>query len=160
QADLCRPHSREAARHRDRSRCVVASDGACSGMSCAARPARRQPWQDHRDRRRPGDSVGPETPSEKDMNNEIATKEVHRGVGIHDCQPPERIEAAVKPAIDAVLAMTMAADLLAYCQDVRNPPESRLLAAAKLEALFELAASDRVARPVIDLEFVRAVVAG
>ena len=86
--------------------------------------------------------------------------ETHRGVGIHDFQTPERIESVVKPAIDAVHAMTGANALFQYARSPMHPPEARLLAAAKLEAMFELAAEHRETRPDIDVDLVRAVVAG
>src|SRR5262249_61546510 len=44
--------------------------------------------------------------------------------------------------------------------DPRNPPEARLFAASKVECEYELAAEERRNRPIIDLERVRATVAG
>ena len=75
-------------------------------------------------------------------------------------QPPERIERIVKPAIDFVLALADAATLVEYCGDHTKPPEARLLAAAKIRAMHELAASDHRHRGVtaIDLEYVDACV--
>jgi len=86
--------------------------------------------------------------------------ETYRGIGIHDFQPTERIQAIVKPEIDAVLALDDINQLLAVAGDTYRPPEARLLAAAKLEARFELAAERREARPAIDLQRLRARTAG
>jgi hypothetical protein len=94
------------------------------------------------------------------MSDEIASIESYRGVGIDDCQPAERIATVVRPAIDEVVAMSRADELLAYARDIARPPEARRLAAAKCEALFEMAAADRVERPNLRIDRVRAAVAG
>jgi hypothetical protein len=82
--------------------------------------------------------------------------EIYRGVGIHDLQPRERVERRVKPEIDRVLEMSDMDELVRYCGDVRNPPESRLLAGAKVEAIFDLAVAERRERPSIDMDRLRA----
>jgi hypothetical protein len=92
--------------------------------------------------------------------NKIPVVEVHRGVGIHDQQPRQRIDNVVKPAIDEVLATNDPLTLIAYCERCANPPEARLLAAAKVEAMFRLAEMERRVRPAVDLEYVQACVAG
>jgi hypothetical protein len=92
--------------------------------------------------------------------DDIPVVDVYRGVSIHDRQPRERIEGIVKPSIDAVIYMADARSLAAYAGDVGNPPEARLLAAAKCAALMQLAAERREVRPVIDMERLRATVAG
>lgn len=84
----------------------------------------------------------------------------HRGVGIHAFQPRERIEAVVKPAIDAVSRISNPDALMAYVADRTNPPEARLFAAARVEALWQLAADDRTLRPKISLPLLHAYTAG
>jgi hypothetical protein len=86
--------------------------------------------------------------------------EIYRGVGIHDQQPSERIENVVKPRIDYVMALDDVGELYEIARDVRSPPEARLLAAAKCEAHWSLAASERRVRPGVDLSVTRAIVAG
>jgi hypothetical protein len=89
----------------------------------------------------------------------IPIVEVYRGVGIEDQQSPERIET-VKRAIDRVHATDDPEQLAAYADDAWNPPEARLLAAAKCEAVFEISTEERRLRPSIDMERLRASVAG
>lgn len=84
----------------------------------------------------------------------------HRGVDLFADQPAERIEGIVKPAIDAVLGIASAIGLAGYAGDARHPPEARLLAAARVEALWHLAAEGRAIRPLVDLDRLRASVAG
>jgi hypothetical protein len=86
--------------------------------------------------------------------------ETYRGVGIHDFQPTERIDTVVKREIDGVLAVDDINALIAIAGDTYRPPEARLLAHAKCEARFELAAERRVARPAIDLLKLRALTVG
>src|SRR5262249_21168428 len=90
---------------------------------------------------------------------QIPTIATHRGVGIHDHQTPARIRI-VKAAIDRVARMSDILELVAFAADPRHPPEARLFAASKVEAEYELAAEERRNRPSIDLERVRATVAG
>ncbi|AWN43481.1 hypothetical protein [Methylobacterium durans] len=85
---------------------------------------------------------------------------IYRGVGIHDFQPAERIEAVVKPAIDAVYGISDPTALVAYASQAKNPPEARLFAAARCEAAWQLAAEGRVARPNINIDKLRAIVVG
>jgi hypothetical protein len=93
-------------------------------------------------------------------NDRVPIAERHRGVGIFGGQTRERIDAIVRPAIDAVSAESRIHHLVAYAADPCHPPEARLFAAARVEALYELAARERVQRPDVDLEVVRASVAG
>lgn len=86
--------------------------------------------------------------------------EIYRGVTIHSFQTRERIESRVKPEIDRVMGMNDIDQLFRYCRDLTCPPEARLLAAAMLEAIFNLAVEERRERPDIDLSLVRAHVAG
>lgn len=79
-------------------------------------------------------------------NDDMPTVEEHRGVSIHDFQPAERIEAVVKPAIDAVFGLGGGLALLAYARNAQHPPEARLLAAARIEAIWQLAAENREVR--------------
>jgi hypothetical protein len=94
-----------------------------------------------------------------DEDDAIPVVEIYRGVGIEDAQPLERIQRVVKPAIDRVHAMGDPDLLAAYADDVRNPPEGRLLAEARAEALWEIAGEERRLRP-ISLERLRASTAG
>ena len=68
----------------------------------------------------------------------------------------------VKPAIDRVLdEIDDAGELLRYAGNSYNPPEARLLAGAKLLALFELSAEARWTRPPgLTRETVTATIAG
>jgi hypothetical protein len=83
----------------------------------------------------------------------------HRGVGIHADQSPARIRI-VKAAIDRVGRTSNILQLADFAADSRQPPEARLFAASKLEVEYELAAEERRNRPIVDLERVRATVAG
>jgi hypothetical protein len=89
----------------------------------------------------------------------IPIQEYYRNIGIHDCQPRSRVKV-VKAAIDYVLdELTRLEDLARYIEDRRHPPEARLLAYAKCEAAWELAAQDRRRRPTdIDMEVLKATV--
>jgi hypothetical protein len=93
-------------------------------------------------------------------SDSIPIVETYRGIGIEDHQPSERIERIVRPAIDRIHATAGVHELFDYASDSGNPPEARLFAAAKIEATFAVAAEDRRVRPDVDLELVRAVVAG
>jgi hypothetical protein len=93
-------------------------------------------------------------------SNRIPIVEVYRGVGIHDQQPADRIERIVKPEIDAVYDMRDLEALYEFAGDVARCPEARLFSAAKIEALWQQATEERWRRPDIDLETVRAHVAG
>jgi hypothetical protein len=93
-----------------------------------------------------------------DEDDAIPIVEVYRGVGIEDQQPPERIKF-VKSEIDRVHRMSGTDELFAYASDPLNPPEPRMLAGARVEALCELAAEGRRPR-AISLERLRAATAG
>jgi hypothetical protein len=95
-----------------------------------------------------------------DEDDSIPVVEVYRGIGIENCQPLERIELVVKPAIDLVHAMGDPDLLAAYSANADNPPEARLFAAAKVEVELEIATAERRLRPVASLEKIRASVAG
>ena len=90
----------------------------------------------------------------------IPTVGAYRGIGIHSQQPVERIDYVVKPALDQVLVLADEHDLFAVARDPAQPPEARLLAAAKITAMHEMAAEARQNRPGVDLAKVRAAVAG
>jgi hypothetical protein len=83
----------------------------------------------------------------------------HRGVGLHDQQSAERLDE-VRRAIDRVFDQHDHIELLGIARSPAWPPEARLFAAAKLQAVYELAAQDREKRPFIDLARVEASVAG
>jgi hypothetical protein len=89
----------------------------------------------------------------------IPITEEYRGVGIQEWQSPERVDT-VKREIDAVYDLKSADALYRFAEESSKSPEARLFAAAKVEALFKVAAQDRTARPRIDLLRLRAVVAG
>jgi hypothetical protein len=83
----------------------------------------------------------------------------HRGIGIHDHQGPARVKI-VKAAIDRVTRMSDILQLAAFAADSQQPPEARTFAAKKVEVEYEMAAEERRNRPTIDLEKLRAAVAG
>src|SRR5262245_28686696 len=90
----------------------------------------------------------------------IPIVEIYRGIGLHDHQDETRL-AVVRVEIDQVFGMTRLHELFDFLTDIGRAPESRMLAAAKLEAVWELAAEDREARPAeISLPLVRAHAAG
>jgi hypothetical protein len=89
----------------------------------------------------------------------IPTVGEHRGVRLHNKQSAARLDL-VRGEIDAVSDMADAIDLVAWAADVGHAPESRLLAAARAEALWELAAERREIRPDLNLDRLRASVAG
>ena len=91
---------------------------------------------------------------------EIPCVEYYQGVGIHDCQPRERIEGKVIPALDFVFALDDVAALLDFCGDASKPPEARQLAGVKLLAMYHIAAEERRTRPAIDPDHVWALFAG
>lgn len=91
--------------------------------------------------------------------DDIPTIGQYRGVGLFDHQSPVRL-AVVKAEIDAVMATDDPGTLVAFASCPDNAPESRILAGAKCEAIYLSAADDRKARPNIDVELVRASVAG
>jgi hypothetical protein len=95
-------------------------------------------------------------PTDPDRIPIVAT---HRGIGIHDCQTPARIKV-VKAAIDRVARMSDIMELADLAADPQQPPEARLFAASKVEVEYELAAEERRNRPVVDLDRMRASVAG
>ena len=66
----------------------------------------------------------------------------------------------MKAAIDRVARMSDILELADFAADPRQPPEARMFAANKVEAEYELAAEERRNRPMIDLDRVRATVAG
>jgi hypothetical protein len=94
-----------------------------------------------------------------DPDSDIPIVETYRGVGIHDCQSANRVED-VKRAIDVVHEMFDIAGLVEFAADVSNPPEARLLAAAKAKSAWDLAADSREVRPEIELDRLRASTAG
>jgi hypothetical protein len=92
-------------------------------------------------------------------NDAIPIAGHHRKVGLHAGQSEERLEV-VRRDLDRVFDEN---DLGRLTEIAGNPavaPEARLFAAAKLQAVYELAAQDREKRPLIDLERVAASVAG
>lgn len=86
--------------------------------------------------------------------------EVHRGVEIQDFQTQERIKTVVRPAIDAVFALTTADELFAIASDPAHPPELRLLAAALIQARDEDRQVGHTRRPGARAELALAWTAG
>ncbi|MGY4499163.1 hypothetical protein ACVWYH_003094 [Bradyrhizobium sp. GM24.11] len=95
------------------------------------------------------------------MRNEdaIPIVEVYRGIGLHDQQGQARLEV-VKRAIDDVFSVTDTDQLAEIALDTSWPPESRLFAYAKLEAITEIAEDEHRTRPTFDMVRVRACVSG
>ena len=94
------------------------------------------------------------------MSGKIPTIGTHRGVALHDGQSSERVERVVQPEIDAVFAMTDLEQLAAFAANPARSPESRLFAAAKCRAAYEVAVNERRSRPTdIDMDSVAASVA-
>lgn len=94
-----------------------------------------------------------------DNDTSIPVVGIHRGVALHDCQSEERL-IVVRKAIDDVYGIDEFRKLIVVAGNPCWPPEARLFAAAKVEAVHAIAADRREVRPNIDLEFVRATVAG
>jgi hypothetical protein len=92
-------------------------------------------------------------------SDEIPVVERYRGCGLHDFQSPERLRI-VRAAIDHVYTLDQVLDLVEHAGNVRNPPESRLLAVVRCRALWELAQEAREPRPIINMADVEALVAG
>lgn len=97
-----------------------------------------------------------QAPADPDRIPTIAS---HRGIGIHDHQTPARIRI-VKVAIDRVAGMSNILELADFADDVNQPPEARTFACAKVEIEYQLSAEERRNRPIIDLQKVRASIAG
>jgi hypothetical protein len=91
--------------------------------------------------------------------SQIPTIATHRGIGIHDHQTPERIRI-VKAAIDRVAGVSDVLELADFASNPLEPPEARLFAANKVEVEYQVAAEERRNRPIINLDVVRASVAG
>ena len=77
-----------------------------------------------------------------DEDDQIPVVAMHRGVGIEHQQPPERVEL-VKREIDRVHRMSGTDELAEYAGDAGHPPEARMLAGARAEALWEIAGEER-----------------
>jgi hypothetical protein len=92
-------------------------------------------------------------------SDDIPVVELYRGCGLHDCQPIERLRV-VRAAIDHVYTLDQIVDLVEHAGNVRNPPESRLLAVARCRALWELSQEAREPRPIISMADVEALAAG
>jgi hypothetical protein len=91
--------------------------------------------------------------------SQIATIGMHCGIGLHNCQSPARIKV-VMAAIDRVARMSDVLELASFAADPKMPPEARLFAANKVQVEYQVAAEERRNRPIIDLDVVRASVAG
>lgn len=89
----------------------------------------------------------------------MPVQEMYRGVGIHAFQEVARV-AVVKRDIDAVYSLYTVEALLSFVEDYSYSPEGRLFAGAKILALHESAAGSRTKRPDIDLDLLKAHLAG
>jgi hypothetical protein len=85
-------------------------------------------------------------------NERIPAVAVYRGIEVHDCQSVERIERVIKPEIDLVYDTAYIERLAEIAADPGFSPESRLLSAAKCQAAWEVAATERRQRPSIRLD--------
>jgi hypothetical protein len=91
---------------------------------------------------------------------EFPTAEIYRDVKIFAFQSQNRIENVVRPAIDEVYSTHSALELKRYVENRKNPPEARLFAYARICAIYELSAEQRIARPPIDLTSLKFFVIG
>jgi hypothetical protein len=92
-------------------------------------------------------------------SGDIPVVERYRGCGLHDCQSTERLRV-VRAAIDHVYTLDQVLDLVKHAGNVRNPPESRLLAVTRCRAVWEIAQEAREPRPNINMAHVGALAAG
>jgi hypothetical protein len=92
-------------------------------------------------------------------NDDIPVVERYRGCGLHDCQSSERLHV-VRAAIDHVYTLDQIVDLVEHAGNLRNPPESRLLAVVRCRAAWELSQEAREPRPIISMADVEALAAG
>ncbi|MFK4538011.1 hypothetical protein ABIA00_006194 [Bradyrhizobium ottawaense] len=93
------------------------------------------------------------------ISDRIPKVGAHRGVPLDDQQTEDRL-AVVRRDIDAVFEETDSKALIKIAANPQWAPEARRFAAAKLQATHQIAADERRARPSIDLEYVKACVAG
>ena len=92
-------------------------------------------------------------------NDRIPFAETYKGVGIHIFQSQIRI-AEVRAAIDAVYAINDMQALFDYAHNEPTPPEARLLASWRCEAMWEDAVRKREPHPDLDILRLRAFVVG
>jgi hypothetical protein len=92
-------------------------------------------------------------------DDEIPIVATYRGVGLHDQQSAARLRV-VKREIDRVHKMANPERLVPYLKDAAHPPEARLFALAKVEALVAMARDARRPPPRVDIDHVRACTAG
>jgi hypothetical protein len=81
----------------------------------------------------------------------------YRDVPLHDNQDEKRLEC-VRRNIDFAMKLTDLEDLCAFCENGGNAPESRLLAFARIKAIWAMAVDRREARPDVDLKRLNAIV--
>jgi hypothetical protein len=94
------------------------------------------------------------------MSDRMPTVGLYRGVPLFDFHPLDRIDETVKPAIDAIHAMNDVEELYEYALDYLNPPEARLLAKAKIQAIFETRAGAHESRGDVDMDRLNAATTG
>src|SRR5262245_9446504 len=89
----------------------------------------------------------------------IATLGPYGGLPVEDQQSDARLRL-VRADIDQVLRVTDPGELADYAGNPWHSPEARQLAAAMAESMWTVAAETRANRPPIDLDRLRASVAG
>jgi hypothetical protein len=94
------------------------------------------------------------------LSDALPVCEVYRGINIFSRQSNERIEGVVKPQLDRVLAMSDPVELYDIAANPQYSPEARLAAAARCEAAVEIVTARRERGPAIDIDKLRAAVAG
>jgi hypothetical protein len=94
------------------------------------------------------------------LSDALPICEIYRGCGVFSRQPRERIETVVKPEIDLVSALTDPVALYAFAFDPMHSPEARLAAAARCEAAAGIVTARRERGPAVDIDKLRAAVAG
>jgi hypothetical protein len=92
-------------------------------------------------------------------DDSIPKRGKYKGVALHDGQSPERLKV-VKRDIDAAAKLTDVGDLFDFAGDPSRAPESRLYAAALVEARWDMAAESRAKRPEINMDRLKTRVAG
>lgn len=93
------------------------------------------------------------------MSKKIPIVDYHRGIGLHNHQSPARLRV-VKAAIDRVAGLSNIAELVAFAEDAKQPPEARLYAQAKILAEYQLSAEERRNRPDVDVDRLGACTTG
>jgi hypothetical protein len=94
-----------------------------------------------------------------DGDDQIPTIGCYKGVPLENEQSEARL-GLVRGEIARVLDMTDAGELADWAADSWHSPESRQLAVAMCESMWTVASETRANRPAVDMERLRASVAG